>query len=83
MERVKTIMTWYWQTSALVGVPVVFLLLVVGLQKFTFTATCHTIGWRCEYAIGATDAMAAYMGDLIAANPGYDIVAEPTNKRKK
>jgi ABC-type xylose transport system permease subunit len=82
MERMRTIATWYWQTSALVGVPVVFLLLVVGFQKFTFTATCHTIGWRCEYAIGATDAMTEYMGDLLAANPGVDIVAEPRRGKR-
>lgn len=82
MDRIKTAVRWYWQTSALVGVPVVFLLLVMGLQRFTFTATCHTIGWRCEYAIGATDAMTEYMGDLLASNPNMDIVAEPRKGKK-
>lgn len=81
MQRIKTFWTWYKQTSCLVGVPVVFVLLLMGLQKFTFTATCHTIQWRCEYAIGATDAMTAYMGELLAANEGMDIVAEPRKKK--
>lgn len=80
MEKVKTFWKWYIQTSALVGIPVVFLLLVMGVQKFVFTATCQLGGYQCEYALGATDAMTEYMGDLLASNPGKDIVVKPRGK---
>lgn len=71
---------WFRVTSTLVGMPVVFLLVVLGSQKFFFSATCYTAGWRCEYAIGATDGMVEYMGELLDANPDVDIVAK-TRKR--
>lgn len=56
------------------------LLLFMGTQKMFFTGTCHAFGWKCEYAIGATDAMTQYMGELLSANPGMDIVTKPRNK---
>lgn len=82
MMNVKTFLRWYYQTAALVGIPVVFLLLMMGAQKFLFTLTCTTAGYRCEYALGATDAMAQYMGDLLMSNPDMEIVSKPTGKRK-
>lgn len=78
----KSFMRWYYQTAALVGIPLLFLLLAIGVQKFFFTLTCTTASFRCEYSIGATDAMAQYMGDLLTANPNVDIVAEPKSKRR-
>jgi hypothetical protein len=80
MDKIKIAWKWYVQTSALVGIPVVFLLLTIGIQKFVFTATCQLAGYQCEYAIGATDAMTEYMGDLLASNPGKDIVVQPRRK---
>lgn len=82
MTSMKTFLKWYYQTAALVGVPILFLLLAMGAQKFLFTLTCTTAGFRCEYAIGATDAMAEYMSELLAGNEGMDIVAKPTQKRR-
>jgi ribose/xylose/arabinose/galactoside ABC-type transport system permease subunit len=76
----KTFFRWYYQTAALVGIPITFLLLMLGAQKFLFTLTCTTAGYRCEYAIGATSAMAEYMADLVADNPGMDIVAKPSKR---
>lgn len=73
--------SWFRQTSTLVGMPMVAVLLMLGAQKVFFTLTCHTAGWRCEYALGATDAMAEYMGELVAANPNSDLQAVP-RKRK-
>lgn len=81
MTSMKTFLKWYYQTAALVGIPVVFLLLMIGLQKFVFTLTCTTAGYRCEFALGATDAMTAYMGDLLMANPDMDIVAKPSKRK--
>lgn len=77
MERMKKIMGWYMQTSMLVGAPILMFLLFLGLQKFLFTFTCNAAGYRCEYALGAGDAMMQYMGELVSANPGVDIVTKP------
>ena len=71
---------WFMQTSTIVGIPVTLILSMLFVQKVFFTTTCTVIGWRCEYSIGATDAMAEYMGQLLAANPNMDIVAKPKNK---
>ena len=82
MITLKAFLKWYYQTAALVGIPVVFVLLMMGAQKLLFTLTCTTAGYRCEYAIGATDAMAQYMGDLLTSNPDMEIVSRPTQKRR-
>jgi hypothetical protein len=55
---------------------------MMGAQKFFFTLTCTTAGYRCEHALGATDAMASYMGDLLLSNPDMDIVTRPGFKKK-
>lgn len=81
-DKIKAGFRWYCQTSMLIGMPIVLLLILVGAQKLFFTGTCHVAGMGCEYSLGATDAMAAYMGDLLDANPGMDIVAEPRRKSK-
>jgi hypothetical protein len=82
MTSMKTFLRWYYQTAALVGIPVVFLLLMIGAQKFFFTLTCTTAGYRCEYSLGATDAMAAYMGDLLMSNPDMEIVSKPMSRKR-
>lgn len=71
---------WFRQTSTLVGIPVMFLLVVMGAQKFLFTATCQMVGYRCEYAIGASDAVHDYIDDLLAAPSDEPPVL---NKRSK
>ena len=79
-DKAKVATKWYWQTSALIGVPVLMILLLIGSQKVLFTGTCHLVGWRCEYALGATDAMTDFMGQLLTSNQGMDIVTRPRNK---
>lgn len=79
MERIKSFCLWYKQTSTLLGIPVLMILLFMGFQKVLFTTTCQTAGYKCEYAIGATDAMAQYMGDLLASSQ-MDVVATPRKK---
>ena len=80
MEKLNRFWIWYKQTSTLLGVPILMLLLFVGVQKVFFTATCQVGGFKCEYSIGATDAMAQYMGELLAANHDVDIVAKRRGK---
>lgn len=81
MTNVKTFLRWYYQTAALIGIPITFLLLMMGAQKFMFTLTCTTAAYRCEYAIGATSAMAEYMAELVAGNDDMDLVAKPRVKK--
>lgn len=76
-NKTKAMWIWYRQTSTILGIPTLFALLFLGFQKFVFTATCMTASWKCEYALGADMAMAQYMGELLAANPGTEIVAKP------
>lgn len=76
MEKLKTFWTWYKYSSFLVGVPILFVLIFFAFQKFIFTSTCMVVGVKCEYAFGADQALANYMGDLLAANPHVDIVAK-------
>lgn len=81
MTSIKTFLRWYYQTAALIGIPITFLLLMMGAQKFVFTLTCTTAGYQCEYALGATDAMAEYMSELVASNNEMDIVAKPRTRK--
>lgn len=79
MDSLKAFGGWFMYTARIVGAPILAILIVWGIQKVTYTGTCMIGGLKCERAIGADDSMIAYMGDLLAANPGNDIVA---SKRK-
>lgn len=81
MSKFGLFLEWYKYTSFVVGVPITFVLLFMGMQKFVFTAGCMTAGWKCEYAFGVDEAFASYMGDLLMANPGSDI--EVRSKSRK
>jgi hypothetical protein len=74
--------TWFMQTSTVVGIPVTLILSLLFIQKVIFTTTCTIAGWRCEYSIGATDAMTDYMAELLAANPNRDLASVPRQKGK-
>ena len=80
MERIHNFSKWFWTTSAIVGAPVLMLLLLVGIQRAFFTLTCETAGFGCEYSFSRTDAMASYVGDILASNDG-DLVIKPKHKR--
>jgi hypothetical protein len=51
--KIGPILRWYWNTSALVGIPVLFILLVIGFDKALSTITCNVAGSNCERSIGA------------------------------
>ncbi len=52
-EKIKDLANWYWNTSALVGVPVLFILLVILADKSVSTVVCQVAGKQCDRAIGA------------------------------
>lgn len=76
MQKIQTFWLWYKQTAMLLGIPILMILLSIGLQKMFFTATCQIAAFKCQYAIGSDQALVDYMGDLVASNPGVDIVAK-------
>lgn len=80
MEKIRRFSEWFWMTSALVGAPVLLLLLIVGIQRAFFTLTCETAGFGCEYSFSRTDAMASYVSDILDANPNQDLVVKPKRK---
>lgn len=80
MERLQSFTKWFWTTSAIVGAPVLLLLLLVGIQRAFFTLTCETAGVACEYSFSRTDAMAEYVSDILNSNPNGDLVLKPKRK---
>jgi len=80
MERIHNFSKWFWTTSAIVGAPVLMLLLLVGIQRAFFTLTCETASFGCEYSFSRTDAMASYVSDILDANPNQDLVVKPRRK---
>lgn len=81
MERIQNFSRWFWTTSAIVGAPVLMLLLLVGIQRAFFTLTCETASFGCEYSFSRTDSMARYVGELLDSNPDHDMQLVP-RKRK-
>ena len=79
MEKMKTFWLWYKQTAVLVGIPILFLVLVSALTRSFFTASCVTIGWRCEYALGTSQMAQAYLSDLVGGTA--DVTVTPRQKK--
>ncbi len=76
-ENIKKAWNWYRIFSTIVGLPVAFVFLALFFQKIFFTFTCHTASFRCEYAFAATQAQIDFVGELLSANPGRDIISVP------
>jgi len=80
MDRLKNFWQWYRQTACILGVPLLLGLIVIGTQRTVATFTCETVGWKCESAFGASDAVGDFMAQLVDSNPNVDIVAKPRSK---
>ena len=76
MEKCKTWLKWFLQTSMIVGIPVTALGVLLFIQYATFTFTCYSAGYYCEYAFGA-DRTAEAIQALLDANPGKDMYMKP------
>lgn len=77
MESMKHFYSWYLYTARIVGAPILAFLLIWGTMKITYTGTCMIGGLKCEQSIGADQGLADYMGNLLASNPGTDIITKP------
>lgn len=80
MSKLENFSRWWWTTAAVIGTPVLLLILLVGIQRSFFTLTCETAGYACEYSFSRTDAMAEYVGEVLAANPHGDLKLTPRKR---
>jgi hypothetical protein len=85
MDSIRKFSSWFWTTSAVVGAPVLIVLLAIGIQRSFFTLTCESAGVGCQYSLTKSDetqaAIMDFIGQLLTDNPNKDLVFEP--KRKK
>lgn len=79
MEKTKAFLSWFWSTSAVVGAPVLIVLLIVGMQRCFFTLTCETAGVGCAYSI-RSDAMIKFVSKTLEENPDSDLELKPRKK---
>ena len=78
--KVQAAWRWYYATSALLGMPVLLVLMLVGMQKVVFTTTCSLAGLSCQYAISGS-APVNLVNELIAqSEDGFDTVLVPNGK---
>lgn len=59
---------WFIQTSTLVGVPVLFIVLVTAAEKTLFTFTCVTAGYQCEHSLLMSGKTNDFIGELFAGD---------------
>lgn len=62
----KAFCKWFLQTSTLVGVPVLFIVLVTALEKTMFTISCVTAGYQCESSLLMSGKTNEFIGELLA-----------------
>lgn len=73
MEKMKVFWAWYCQTSCVVGIPVLMVIILIATFKTLFTLTCLTAGYRCEGALGTQEAMATYMSELVGGKADLEV----------
>lgn len=82
MEAISKFWAWYKTTAFSLGIPVLFIVLWMAVKMLAFTLTCYTAGYQCERAFGGEQALIDYMGGLLDANKGMDIVTAPRLKSR-
>lgn len=69
----------YFYASALVGAPILAVILLVGLQRAVFTLTCETAGYRCDKSFGASQVATRVVSEIVADND-YDVEVKPRKR---
>lgn len=72
IAKIKKFFGWYFSTSTVVGIPVLFFILLQAMQIFFFTASCSVAGWKCEHSFGVAQAMTGIEA-ILADNPDAEI----------
>jgi hypothetical protein len=60
----------FWQSSKLVGAPVLFCLMLLFLQKLVFTGTCAFAGYQCKESLTYATAIAAKVNEAVSGGAG-------------
>jgi hypothetical protein len=68
----------YLYASAVVGAPILLVVLIAGLQRALFTLTCEVADYQCSRAFGARSAVESVLGSIV--NDETDVVVK--NKRR-
>ena len=78
-SKFKTIWRWYFQTSAVIGLPIVLCLLIVGITRMGYTVTCEIFGAGCQYSLIRTEVTRQAIETLADT---YMLEEYPSKKRK-
>jgi hypothetical protein len=78
MGQLKSISRLYVTASAIVGAPVLAIVIVAGLQRAFFTLTCEVADYKCSRAFGARATVESVIGSIV--NDETDVVVKPRRK---
>jgi hypothetical protein len=68
----------YLYASAIVGAPILLIVLLAGLQRAFFTLTCEVAEYKCSKAFGARATVESVIGSIV--NDETDVVVKPRRK---
>jgi hypothetical protein len=68
----------YLYASAIVGAPILLIVLLAGLQRVFFTLTCEVADYKCSRAFGARSAVESVLGSIV--NDETDVLVKPKRK---
>lgn len=68
----------YWHASAVIGAPILLIILIVGFQRAVCTLTCETVGYQCERAFGAKASIQEAIGAIV--DDEHDVVVKPRRR---
>ena len=68
----------YLYASAIVGAPILLIIIIAGLQRALFTLTCEVADYKCSRAFGARSAVESVLGSIV--NDETDVVVKPKRK---
>lgn len=73
METVKENWLWFMKTSTFIGMPVTIGLIFYMLSKTTFTFTCVSVGYKCEYAVSTQAVLSNYFTSLVGGEAELEV----------
>ena len=68
----------YMYASAIVGAPILLIILIVGMQRALCTLTCETAGYQCERAFGSRSTIQEAIGSIV--DDEHDVVVKPKRR---
>lgn len=68
----------YGYASAIVGAPILLIILIVGMQRALCTLTCETAGYQCSRAFGSRSTVQEAIGSIV--DDEHDVVVKPRRR---